>query len=290
PHPPFNPPQHYRDRFHPSAVNPPLFRDTDLAQQSKLAGIDFQSQARHPDRLDINSPILPQSPQPSLIEAKTPGARDARTLIAAYYAMIKLIDDQIGRIMTALEESGQRDNTLIIFTSDHGDMLGDHGLIQKGCRFYEGLVRVPLIMAWRGRFAAGLRSQALVELTDIVPTLLDICGLAISPYLTGKSLLPILTAAKDPDQHRDMVRSEYIDALDLPGRSAATMQFDGRYKFIRYHNHDRGELYDLQSDPGEFDDLWESPAHQALKLELALRSLDAAVMSQYHGPPRIGPM
>lgn len=290
PHPPFNPPQQYRELFDPAAVNPPLFRDTDLAQQAKLADIAFQSQARHPDCLDINSPILPQSPQRSLIEAESPGARDARTLIAAYYAMIKLIDDQVGRILAALEESGQRDNTVIIFTSDHGEMLGDHGLIQKGCRFYEGLVRVPLIMAWGDQFAAGLRSRALVELTDIVPTLLDVCGLAIPSYLTGKSLLPILTGAQDPDQHRDMVRSEYIDALDLPGASTATMQFDGRYKFIRYHNHNQGELYDLQSDPGEFGDLWESAAHQELKMELALRSLDAAVMNQYHGPPRIGPM
>lgn len=290
PHPPFNPPQQYRELFDPSAMNPPLFRDTDLAQQSKLADIDFQSGARHPDRLDINSPILPQSPQRSLIEAETPGARDARTLIAAYYAMIKLIDDQVGRIMAALEENGQRDNTVVIFTSDHGEMLGDHGLIQKGCRFYEGLVRVPLIMSWGERFVAGLRSRALVELTDIAPTLLDICALAIPPAMTGKSLLPILTGEQDPDRHREIVRSEYIDALDLPGGSVATMQFDGRYKFIRYHNHNRGELYDLHSDPGEFDDLWESAAHQELKMELALRSLDAALMNQYHGPPRIGPM
>ncbi|MYE78644.1 MAG: sulfatase-like hydrolase/transferase [Chloroflexi bacterium] len=290
PHPPFNPPQSYRELFDPVAMPPPLFRASDLAQQAKLADIDFQSRARPPDCLDINSPILPQSPQRSLIEAETAGARDAQTLIAAYYAMIKLIDEQIGRIMAALEESGQRNNTDIIFTSDHGEMLGDHGLIQKGCRFYEGLVRVPLILAWSGQFAQGLRSQALVELTDIAPTLLDTCGLGIPPYLNGKSLLPILTGAADPDQHREYVRCEYIDALDLPGASVATMRYDGRYKFIRYHNHNQGELYDLQSDPGEFVDLWESAAHQELKLNLALRSLDATLTSQYHGAPRIGPM
>ena len=84
-------------------------------------------------------------------------ARDARTLQAAYYAMIELIDDQVGRVLDALRESGQADDTLVIFTSDHGEMLGDHGLIQKGCRFYEGLVRVPLILAWPGRVRAGQR-------------------------------------------------------------------------------------------------------------------------------------
>ena len=290
PHPPFNPPQAYRELFDPAAVNAPLFRESDLSQQAKLAAVDFQSEARRPDDLDIPSPILPQSPGPSLIEAETAGARDARTLIAAYYAMIKLIDDQLGRILAALDASGQRDNTLIIFTSDHGETLGDHGLIQKGCRFYEGLVRVPLIFAWRGKFAAGLRSEALVELTDIAPTLLEICGLPAPDYMTGKSLLPILSGEHPPQRHRDFVRCEYIDALDLPGGSAATMFFDGRYKFIRYHNHDLGELYDLQEDPGEFCDLWESAAHQRVKAGLALRSLDAAVMSQYHGPPRRGPM
>ena len=71
------------------------------------------------------------------------GGRDGKTLQAAYYAMIKLIDDVLGRILGTLEETGQRERTVIIFTSDHGEMLGDHGLIQKGCRFYEGLVRVP---------------------------------------------------------------------------------------------------------------------------------------------------
>ena len=290
PHPPFNPPQAYRELFDAAAVNSPLFRASDLAQQAKLADIDFQSRARHPHCLDINSPILPQSPQHSLVEAETAGARDAQTLIAAYYAMIKLIDDQVGRILAALDDSGQREDTLIIFSSDHGEMLGDHGLIQKGCRFYEGLVRVPLIMSWGEMFAQGLRSRALVELTDIVPTLLEACGMKIPPYLTGESLLPILKGEAKPDQHRAYVRSEYIDALDLPGGSVATMHFDGRYKFIRYHDHNCGELYDLQSDPGEFNDLWESSAHQGLKMELALRSLDAAVMNQYHGPARIGPM
>ncbi len=290
PHPPFNPPQTYRELFDPAAVKPPLFRESDLAQQAKLAAVDFQSGARYPDQLDISSPILPQSPRRSLIESETAGARDARTLIAAYYAMINLIDDQLGRILAALEASGQRDNTLIIFTSDHGETLGDHGLIQKGCRFYEGLVRVPLIFAWRGKFVAGLRSPALVELTDIAPTLLEICGLPVPKYMTGKSLLPILSGEHPPEQHRDFVRCEYIDALDLPGGSMATMFFDGRYKFIRYHNHDLGELYDLQADPEEFCDLWDSAAHQGVKAELALQSLDAAVMSQYHGPPRRGPM
>lgn len=290
PHPPFNPPQEYRDMFDPGAVKGPLFRQSDLAQQAKLADVDFQSRARPPEALDIRSPILPQSPSRHLIEEDTGGKRDARTLIAAYYAMIKLIDDQLGRILEALDASGQREDTIVIFTSDHGEALGDHGLIQKGCRFYEGLVHVPLIWSWPGSFCENERSGALVELTDIAPTLLDVCRLPIPEYISGKTLLPILLGDDPPGAHRDYVRSEYIDALDLPAGSVATMYFDGRYKLIRYHNHDLGELYDLEEDPGEFVDLWSSEEHQRLKLDLLQRSFDAHMRTLYPGPERRGPM
>ena len=80
---------------------------------------------------------------------------------------------QLGRLLEALERSGQRENTLILFMSDHGEMMGDHGLLMKGCRFYEGLVRVPMIWSWPGQIQADLRSSALTELTDIFPTLLE---------------------------------------------------------------------------------------------------------------------
>lgn len=290
PHPPFNPPAAYRDLFDPEDVKPPIFQPSDLAQQQKLAAVDFQSVARDPSELDIKSPILPQPPARHLVEADTAGERDAQTLIAAYYAMIKLIDDQVGRMLAALEESGQRDNTIVIFSSDHGETLGDHGLIQKGCRFYEGLVRVPLIWSWPGVFAADCRSSALVELTDIAPTLLKVCGLPVPGYMTGRSLLPILRGQQPPERHRDFVRSEYIDALDLPDGSVATMYFDGRYKLVCYHNHGLGELYDLETDPEEFTDLWAEPAYQPLKGELLQRSFDAHMTSLYAGPSRIGPM
>jgi arylsulfatase A-like enzyme len=268
PHPPFNPPKSYRDMFDPATMPGSLFQESDLEQQGKLAAIDFQSEGRRPDDLDIRHPIVPGSPA---------GDRDAHTLQAAYYAMIKLIDDQVGRILDALEETGQRDNTVIIFTSDHGEMLGDHGLIQKGCRFYEGLVRVPLIWSWPGHFPAGLRSDALVELTDIAPTLLELAGQPIPDWMQGQSLLPILTGAASPDRHRHFVRCEYFDALAQPDASFATMYRDQQYKLVVYHGHGLGELYDLVNDPGEFDSLWDSADYQALKLELMQRSFDATV-------------
>jgi arylsulfatase A-like enzyme len=280
PHPPFNPPEEYRKLFVPDAMPGPLFRESDLEQQRKLAGVDFQSEARRPDDLDIDNRYGPEE-----------GRRDARVLQAAYYAMIRLIDDQVGRIVTALEESGQRESTVIMFMSDHGETLGDHGLIQKGCRFYEGLVRVPLIISWPGRFRAGLVSRALVELTDIAPTLLALAGMRIPDGMQGLSLIGILNGASSPDDHRDFVRSEYFDALQEPDGSFATMYRDRRYKLVVYHGHGLGELYDLDEDPGEFVNLWDDPAHREARSDLALKAFDAAILGGIDvGSRRIGPM
>jgi arylsulfatase len=280
PHPPFNPPQEYREMFDPAQMPGPLFRESDLAQQQKLEAVDFQSKARPPHDLDLNNRFGPEE-----------GRRQARTLQAAYYAMIKLIDDQLGRILNALEETGQRHNTLIIFMSDHGETLGDHGLIEKGARFYEGLVRVPLIFSWPGHIQSGVVSDALVELTDITPTLLEVTGMPIPDRVQGRSLLPILSGEASPDHHRDFVRSEYFDALAEPDGTFATMYRDRRYKLVVYHGHSLGELYDLEEDPGEFDNLWESPAHAALKCDLLQRSFDASLRGIVDvGTERIGPM
>lgn len=291
PHPPFNPPQAYREQFNPADMPGPIFRESDLDQQEKLSAIDFQSVAHHPDELDIKSPIVALSPTNQAWQnTAAAGERDAKTLQAAYYAMIKLIDDQLGRILDALDETGQRENTVIIFMSDHGETLGDHGLIQKGCRFYEGLVRVPLIWSWPGHIQAGVQSDALVELTDIAPTLLEIAGQPIPRQMTGRSLLPILTGEKAPDGHRDFVRCEYYDALDQPDGSMATMYRDAQYKLVLYHGHNLGELYDLEADPNEFDNLWDQSDMQEIKLQLMQRSFDASILGMDRGPERIGPM
>ena len=281
PHPPFNPPKAYRDRFDPQAVNGPLFRESDLAQQAKLEAIDFQSKGRHPDAIEPHSP------------GKNPRAergRDARTLIAAYYAMIALIDDQIGRVIAALEDTGQRDNTLVIFTSDHGEMLGDHGLLKKGCRFYEGLVRVPLIFSWPGHVQSGQRSDALVELRDIAPLLLELAGRAVPDRMQPRSLLPMLSGACPADEHREFVRCEYYDALDQADGTYATMYRNRQYKLVVYHGHGLGELYDLVADPGEFDNLWDDAEYVDVKLDLMQRSFDASMLAMDKGPERIGPM
>ena len=292
PHPPFNPPRKYRDRFDRERMPGPLFAESDLEQQQRLAAVDFQSKGRRPDQLDIRNPLTPKTPgQGAAAPADGDFAdRDARTLQAAYYAMIELIDDRVGDIVEALEDSGQLEDTVVIFTSDHGEMLGDHGLIQKGCRFYEGLVRVPLIFSCPPRFRGDRRCDALVELLDIAPTLLQLAGLEVPGRMHGRSLLPLLRGEEEEVEHRDFVRCEYYDALDLPDGTFATMYRDERYKLVVYHGHDEGELYDLDEDPEEFENMWSEPEAQPLKLELMKRSFDASMLAMDRGPRRVGPM
>ncbi len=271
PHPPFIPPKIYADMFDPEEMPGPYYRDEDLKTQQKLAEIDFQGE------------VLP------------PEGHDAKRMQAHYYAMIKQIDDQFQRIIDHLKTTEQLENTVVIFTSDHGESLGDHGLLQKGCRFYEGLVRIPLILSWPGKFLQNVQRDALVELLDLTSTIVEIAGLEQPEYMQGKSLVPLLTEMSAIDEHRDFVRSEYFDALDpffTDGSGAfATMYRNRKYKLSVYHGHDIGELYDLEEDPWEFNNLWEDPDYAKLKAELIYKSFDAHVLLTTDvGSRRVAPM
>ena len=195
---------------------------------------------------------------------------DHRNIKAAYYAMVELIDIQFGRLMAALEESGEIDNTIVVFTSDHGEMLGDHGIYLKGPYFYEGMAHVPLIVSWKGHFTPGVRLQTLTELTDLAPTFEELCLGEIEPGVQGRSLAGVLTGRQDPASHRDSVYCEYYEAMPWHTQPEAhgTMVFDGRYKLSRFHTSKEGELYDLQADPGELRNLWADPAHSQVKIRM----------------------
>ena len=209
--------------------------------------------------------------------------------------MVELIDEQVGRMLDFLERTGQLERTVVIFASDHGEMLGDHGLTAKGCRFYEGAVHVPLIISWPGHFKAGVQSSALVELTDIAPTLAEMSGIPLE-WTHGKSLLPLLMGEAGPDTHREHVRCEYYDTLNMRAPHNrekhtscwATMHRDQRYKLVVYHGLDYGELYDLQNDPEEFDNLWEDPHVGAVKADLVKSSFDASIVISDPGPKLTG--
>ena len=265
PHGPFDPPREYLERMDPASMPPPLFREEEMESQRRFAGVDHQT----------SSP-------------RNPNSYPARHTIAAYYAQIELIDDQLGRILKALDDTGQRSDTLVIYTTDHGEMLGDHGLLAKGCRFYEGAVRVPLLISWPDRFRKGAIVEEPVELIDIVPTILDAAGLEIPEHVLGQPLTSFLTTGAGGQRERRHVRTEYYDALELPNATHADMFFEGRYKLVVYHGNGLGELYDLAEDPDEFHNLWSDPAARSKKAELMERLLSAVVLSKDRGQPRVG--
>ena len=158
---------------------------------------------------------------------------------AAYYGMVAFIDAQVDRVLTALESSGASENTLVVYTSDHGEMLGEHGLWWKSS-FYEPSVRVPLIAAWPGRIRGGTRVDAPVSLLDLTRTIVEAAG-ADADGLVGDDLL-------DPelDEDRAVFAEFEAHATDRPGR----MVRRGRYKLNYYHG-EPAELFDLSADPLE---------------------------------------
>ncbi len=202
--------------------------------------------------------------------------RDHRLTRAAYLAMCDLVDDQIARLLETLEETGQASNTLVIFTSDHGEMLGDHGIYWKGPYFYEPAVRVPLIMKLPGAIEAGRRSQALIELSDLAPTLLDAAGVDIPPGMQARSFWPLLTGDADLHEHRDDVYSEYYNAMPWHRDPTAqvTMVRNRTHKIVAAHGTGTGELYDLEADPDETNNLWNDPDSRDLKLYMHERLAD----------------
>ncbi len=272
PHHPFDPPAEYLARYNPEEMPLPKSRPDELAAKTIYQQLDSRFAHNDPDGYDITRMT----------------DRDKREVIAAYYAMVELIDKQFGRMVAALEETGQLENTLVIFMSDHGEMLGDHGLFLKGPHFYDEAVRVPLIFSWKDRFAAGLRADCLMELIDIAPTLLEAAGIEVPDYIQGRSLMPILLAQADARQHRDYVFSEYYNAWTHK-HSYGSMLRTHDEKIIVYHGTDQGEMYDLKADPDEFENLWDDPRHTERKLRLIKGCFDASVFTMDPAPPRLGP-
>lgn len=286
PHPPFDPPAEYLERYDPKTLPHAYYCETDAMRQQAFQGIQQHSpEAGNPLGDGPGEPGVPWE----RMTIKPPRDYDSRVLLAGYYGMIEHIDHQFGRIVDMLRDTGQLDNTLILFHSDHGDLMGDHGLMYLGCRFFEGLVRVPMIVSWPDGFGRGVRSDALVELVDIAPTLLDAAGVKPSSRIQGASLAPLLRGECDPGFHKPHVVCEFNDSLGttpVSRPSHGTMMCDGRYKTAIYHGTGLGEIYDLENDPHEFDNLWDDPASAGLKSDLLRRHLDAVAATHDAGIAR----
>jgi arylsulfatase A-like enzyme len=202
------------------------------------------------------------------------------TVIPTYMGLVKQIDDQIGRLVAALERHRRLDDTLILFTSDHGDYLGDHWLGEKEL-FHEASARVPMIVVDPDAAADATRgtvSRALVEAIDVVPTCLDAVGVARPNHvLEGRSLLPLVRGG-DAADWRETAFSEFDYsfrearlALGRPVHACRTfMARTERWKYIRYEGYPP-QLFDLLNDPFEFVDLGEDAGYAAVRAEMAER-------------------
>ncbi|MBA2449707.1 MAG: choline-sulfatase [Chloroflexi bacterium] len=180
---------------------------------------------------------------------------------AAYYGLVTFADERIGLVLDALERSGLDDNTVVVYVSDHGEMMGEHGLWWK-CSFYEGSSRVPFIVSWPRRFGPGRRT-AITSLVDLTRTVVDLAGCDVDEAdLDGRALIGLLEG-REPDGG-GIAFSEYAaHGTDRPAR----MVRRGRFKLSYYHQ-EPVELFDVVADPAELADLANSPEHASVREEL----------------------
>ena len=225
PHPPLNPPQRFVDMYDPASMPLPKRNDGENLE-------------------DISD-------------------GQWRKTRAYYYALISHLDDQVGRIMQTLEQEGLADNTLVIFTSDHGEHLGDHGWIGKG-HAYDSSARVPLIAAFPGQIPEGSQYNEIVESVDLVPTILDWCGVQQPPFIQGRSFRPLLAGGSyqpRPSAFIELSRppgSGYMGSPMFPKWWTSELTFKAvrtdRLLYIRWAD-GRENLYDTEADPDQLTDL-----------------------------------
>ena len=276
PHHPFDPPPEYLQRYLDvlDDIPLPVWQPGELEDKPPWQHVDHLGAYNNPRSFPFDEM----------------SARDHRLVTAAYWAMVDLIDDQVGRMQAALERTGQLENTLVIFMSDHGEMLGDHSIYLKGPYFYEPAIHVPLILSQPGTIEAGGRCDDLVELVDLAPTLLEAAGETRWPGMQGQSLWPLLSGSGAPAPAREDVYCEYYNAMpwhDVP-RPQLTMLRTQTHKLVVAHGLESGELYDLEADPQETHNRWHDPAYTTLRMELLERLCDRMAWTVDPLPAREG--
>ena len=200
-----------------------------------------------------------------------------------YLATIRSVDNNVGRLLAWLEENGELENTIIVYTSDQGFYLGEHGWFDK--RFmYEESFRTPLIIRWPGTVEAGGARSAIVQNVDFAPTILDVAGAEIPADMHGKSMVPLF--ASDDEDFRDAAYNHYYE---YPGIHAAKRHYGirtQRYKLIHfYHDVDEWELYDLENDPNEMQSVYDDPGYAEVRGKMI--ALLAEVQARYGDSPEL---
>jgi arylsulfatase len=216
---------------------------------------------------------------------------------AHYYGLIEMVDDQIGRVMATLERTGLADNTVVFFLSDHGEALGDHGMWGKGPYHFDSIIRIPFLVVWPGHVQPGSRCDDVMSLIDFAPTVLDIADVPIPegvnppeaeapfapPPWPGRSFLPILIGEGVTSKRKVLVEMDE-DYLGFKIRTLVTKQ----NRLTIYSGQDYGELFDLENDPHELNNLWDDPAWQTTKDALQIEMLQEIIRTDISLPRQMG--
>lgn len=202
--------------------------------------------------------------------------------IAIYYGMISLMDKYIGQILDKLDELGLAENTLAVFTTDHGHFHGQHGLIAKGAFHYEDMIKVPMIARLPGHIPAGQRSDALQTLVDYAPTFLTVTGIPVPRTMTGLDQSAVWFGEQASARDHIIVENRH-----QPTTIHVKTYVSERYKLTVYYGRDYGELFDLHEDPGEINNLWHNPDFTELKSQLVWKLLQAEMGKEPLWMPRI---
>jgi arylsulfatase A-like enzyme len=247
PHHPFNAPGRYYDMYAPADVTlPATFTDPHVTSMPHIQNmVNCRGRQFFP------------------VAAWAPNEDQMRAALAAQYGAITMIDDAIGRVLRALETAG-RSNAVIVFTSDHGDMMGDHGLMLKAALHYSGCVRVPLTIA--APSAIPHRCQSLVSHLDLGTTILDLVGRPTWVGQQGRSLAAAMSGDDGKVRQAVLIEEDQIFDLARTGqplrmRTVITDEF----RYTRYASTTRGELFDLINDPEEMHNLFNEQAPSSLQ-------------------------
>jgi arylsulfatase len=195
-----------------------------------------------------------------------PTREQLHRLRAHYLANVTMIDEQVGALLAALESQGYLEDAVVIFTSDHGDCLGDYGQIQKWT-MHDVITRVPMLVWAPGHFGGGRQIDGLWQQMDLAPALLELAGVPVPETWEAISMLPALQG-KDGITGRERVFCEQAGDNVLTGTDLMTMVRTREWKLVHYLDQSDGELYDLRADPGEHRNLWHHAEHADKKREL----------------------
>jgi arylsulfatase len=239
--------------------------DTTASSLARYEDVEIPDPVGIANELDTKPPPQRQAMQgnerPAAIWWSRATPERIRRMRKHYYANITQIDDWVGAMVNTVEARGQLDNTVFVFTSDHGDCLGDHHQVYKFSSHYDSVARVPLVVAGPGIKALGVRGP-LVELIDMGPTFLELAGLSPLEGASGQSMRPLLEGGEE--ELHETVFSEYGPRVMARSRE---------WKLVFYPGEFYGELYHLSKDPDELYNLYDDPASQAARGDMVERLL-----------------